>query len=304
MVVQMKIAYILLTHRDPAQIERLVSRLIDPDSCVFIHVDRRTRAGIYEEAASRLHGYANLRFIERVRSNYASFGLVQAAIDGLRTALAGGTGFDYFILLSEQDYPIKPRSEIAATLGNGAGASFMEYRDLKSGQVGWEDRYECYHFNFIRKHGISEPLTKALKIRMSFPHGLKAYGGSQWWCLTEECVRYVLGFIDDNPGYVRFFKRTWAPDEMFFQSIVMNSPLAGRIVNDNLRYIDWPIPGSSHPAVLTMADYARLLASQALFARKFDIRLDSGILDVLDGRCGFHEAGCPGKPAVTETMSR
>lgn len=226
MVVHMKIAYILLTYRDPAQIERLVSRLVDHDSCVFIHVDRRTKPDIYEEIVTRLRGYANLRFIERIRSDYASFGLVQAALDGLGMALASGTGFDYFILLSEQDYPIKPRSEIAATLSSGAGASFMEYFVVPDRRPDWEVRYGYYHFNFLRDERINRRLTMALKIRMPFPHGLRVYGGSQWWCLTEECVRYVLGFVDDNPGYVRFFKRTWIPDEMFFHSIVMNSPLA------------------------------------------------------------------------------
>jgi hypothetical protein len=62
--------------------------------------------------------------------------------------------------------------------------------------------------------------------------------------------------------------------------VVMNSDLAGTVVNDNLRYIDWS--RDRRPAVLGIEDLERLRTSTKLFGRKFDVGRDSAILDAID----------------------
>ena len=84
-----------------------------------------------------------------------------------------------------------------------------------------------------------------------------------------------------DPELVRFFHRSAVPDESFFQTILMNSPLAGTLVNDDLRYVDWS-EGAASPRVLTAFDLERMIRSSALFARKFDPRVDRGVIDALD----------------------
>jgi hypothetical protein len=81
---------------------------------------------------------------------------------------------------------------------------------------------------------------------------------------------------------IRFFKHVWIPDELFFQTIVMNSPLRDTIVNDDLRYVDWTRPTA--PAILGRQDFDTLRNSGKLFARKFDTTVDREILDLLDQR--------------------
>jgi hypothetical protein len=76
---------------------------------------------------------------------------------------------------------------------------------------------------------------------------------------------------------VRFFEHAYVPDEMFFQTLLLNSPLASTIVNDDLRLIKWP-----GPAILTAADWNDILRSPDLFARKFDENVDASILDSID----------------------
>jgi hypothetical protein len=96
-----------------------------------------------------------------------------------------------------------------------------------------------------------------------------------------DCVSYVHDWVGAHPEYVRFFQRVHVPDEMFFQSIVMNSPFRDRVAPDDLRYIDWRADSDS-PAVLTSADFDRLMESGKLFARKFDPTLDREVLDRID----------------------
>jgi Core-2/I-Branching enzyme len=79
---------------------------------------------------------------------------------------------------------------------------------------------------------------------------------------------------------VRFFEHVFVPDELFFQTLVLNSPHRDSVVDANLRYIDWSTtPG---PKVLRTDDLEALLGSGMLFARKFDETVDAEILDLLD----------------------
>jgi hypothetical protein len=81
---------------------------------------------------------------------------------------------------------------------------------------------------------------------------------------------------------------------MFFQTVVVNSPFRDRLrqsgsgslsapdVSDCLlgvHFIDWL---RGQPKTLGMDDFERLIASPALFARKFDETQDSIMLDLID----------------------
>ena len=114
--------------------------------------------------------------------------------------------------------------------------------------------------------------------RRKLPAGLVPYTGSAHWCLSRQCLEYVA---TRDPELVRFFRWSAVPDESFFQTLLMNSPLAETLVNDDLRYIDWS-EGEASPRVLTSFDLERMLRSSALFARKFDPRVDTGVIDALD----------------------
>lgn len=61
----------------------------------------------------------------------------------------------------------------------------------------------------------------------------------------------------------------------------MNSRFAENVVNDDLTYQDWSA-GQFHPRTLGCADFAELIATDKLFARKFDAASDSKVLDLID----------------------
>jgi hypothetical protein len=91
----------------------------------------------------------------------------------------------------------------------------------------------------------------------------------------------VLDYLSTHPRVVRFYRRTFAPDESFFQTIVMNSPLAPRVVNNDLRFESWE-EDSDHPAILTVDDLPEIVRSEALFAKKFDVAVDAEVMDRID----------------------
>ena len=56
------------------------------------------------------------------------------------------------------------------------------------------------------------------------------------------------------------------------------------VLDDTLHFVDWDAePG---PAILRLQDLPRLESSGKLFARKFDVAVDSAVLDALDARAG------------------
>jgi Core-2/I-Branching enzyme len=75
------------------------------------------------------------------------------------------------------------------------------------------------------------------------------------------------------------------PEEIFFQTVLMNSPFKNQIENDNLRYIIWQSP-SRHPEILRKSDFSGCINSKKLFARKFDCTVDEEVLCMLDEAIG------------------
>jgi hypothetical protein len=60
-------------------------------------------------------------------------------------------------------------------------------------------RVENYHFMHIENKYLRFSLTKfcqyLLPKREFFPNMIP-FGGSQWFCLTKECIQYIIHFIN------------------------------------------------------------------------------------------------------------
>jgi hypothetical protein len=273
----MRIAYIVSAYKNPEQFGRLVRRLQTEGASFVVHVDRKTSDLVFREMVRTVDGLPGVRFLPRHVSHWGGFGHVRATLKGMDDLLARDVQFDYAVLLTGQDYPLRSAERIERFLAGAEGRSFMSHWPLPHlpwGERGGLERVEDWHLITYRRLHFSLPLRRRI------PGGLRPYGGGAYWCLARRVVEYVHGFIDQNRAYVRFFEHALIPDELFFQTIVLNSPLRETIVNDNLRYIDWSREPA--PAVLGMEDFPKLTASGKLFARKFDMAADAKILDLLD----------------------
>jgi hypothetical protein len=107
------------------------------------------------------------------------------------------------------------------------------------------------------------------------------YGGSFFCILSAPCVRYARDFARDNPEIVAFFRSTLAPDEVFLQSVLVNSKKF-RLVPDGKHYVDFTNSWNNHPKILGVADLPAMFASGAYWARKFDSSRYPEVLDILD----------------------
>lgn len=277
------VAYLILAHGNPRQLARLVNAL-PASSPVLIHFDRRAADAVYDEVTELLGSRPMLHFVKRQKCWWASFGIVAGTINLIQGLNGLDVPYDYATLLSGSDYPIKSNSAIASYLDRHRDKEFIE-SFLLTAPNRWTDDggYSTAPRRVLGRHLHFRSRLLRLPGLRKMPAGLKPYGGSQWWTLSRDAIRYIAEFIERTPRVVAFFRGSFAPDESFIQTIVSNSSLAGRVSGENLRIAVWGRPLPPYPATLTMDDQDLLRSSHRHFARKFNPAVDSRILDVLDG---------------------
>jgi hypothetical protein len=269
-------AYIISAYTNLGQVARLVRRLHTSRTSFLVHVDRKTDDRDDRARVESLRDLPSVRFLERHTSHWGGFGHVRATLKGIDELLRRGASFDYVTLLTGQDYPIKPNEYIERFFERQRPKSFMGFSPLPSeswSPQGGLDRIEHWHLRLYGHHFRSP-------FKRRFPPGLRPHGGGAYWCLSHECIEYVASFVGRRADFVSFFRRVDIPDEIFFQTILLNSELRDTIVNDNLRYIDWT--QGRRPAILKVRDFEALCSSPKLFARKFDMNQDETVLDLID----------------------
>lgn len=313
----MKIAYLVLAHRYPDQLIRLILKLNTENALFFIHFDKKTDCKIYDHIVSSLSHLPNIHFLKRHSVHWGDFGHLNATIEGIKEIINKNIQFDWLILLTGQDYPLKSNIQIENLLGNNKGKLFIDYKDLSliPPDPGWQtsgfDRINYWHFCFQKLRFVFPAKLTAnaynrycranqtwfrilsllwsgliswIPIKRKLPKGFKPFWGSPYWLLPKECVQYVYDFVQQEPGVVNYFKYVDLPEEIFFQTLFLNSKFKESVVNDNFFYIDWENPNPTRPRVFVKSDFERLVGSSKLFARKFDSTRDADILDLLDGQ--------------------
>lgn len=281
----MKLTYLILAHNHPEQLERMIEVLNHKNAEFIIHVDKKS--DIKEFLTSKLLTFKNVAFLKkRLPVNWGGYNMVAATLNLMKAALRHNKK-GYLILLSGHDFPIKPAEHIYDHLSSNYGSEYVEYFSLPSNEWamnGGIDRIAYYWFvdklGFDESRDLFSLQKNASKIRHYFQN-FTPYGGSQWWTLTCECADYILRFINRNPIYREYYELTYIPDEMFFHTIILNSPFKEKVQNDNLRYIDWKT-GPESPRILTSDDLNTLFASDKLWARKFDINRAPLLLDQIE----------------------
>jgi len=279
-----RLAYIVLAYKLPSQAIRLVRKLSDDGVTFFVHVDRKTPDDVYDEIVTGLRDTPRVEWLTRRRCYWSGFGIVAAMLEAIDRIAGDPGGFEYTTSLTADTYPLRSNNEIRKYLRSLNGRSVLEHALFPGAGLtgGGLDRIERWHWPNVLGHHVSFPNRRVnVPLKRRFPAGLQPHSGSGGWCLSWDCVRHIAGFVAANPRFVRFFKHVFAPDESFFQTIVLNSRFADSLVNDDLRYVDWSGPHPL-PKTLTTADFDALMAAGDLFARKFDIRRDAEILDLLD----------------------
>ena len=271
--------FLIQAHKDLGQLNALVEQLRDDDFLVYVNLDRKCAldpGAVHPSARQVKH---------RVDVHWGTFSQVQAVLNSLEQIVAEVPDFDKVIFLSAQDFPLLSNARLKAALAELSGHELLDTVALgtEAGRWAADFRYQYFH------RGDGAPLTRlacrianramrAAGIVRHMPGGMRPYGGSSWWALSQACVEDILARVRREPGLARFFRRCACPDEMFFQTLVMNSPFAPRVLGQNFRYVQWPEHGARNPKILDEGDFERIAASRAHFCRKIDSAASAGLV--------------------------
>ena len=278
--------FLILVHKNPRQLLMLLNQLDSNESHFFIHVDLKSRVEDFEQETKSIK---NIRFIkDRYDHHWGSFELTKATM-ALIKELHSETNLNYSHahLISGEDILIKPIQRLNQFFSENKETNYMHFTPfpvdgwwkggfyrithyhlgkLKRSKTFWGKSYiKLYNYLFIVFPFLKKRLVKDVKF----------YGGMAWWSLTRDCINYIHDYTNDNPAFMHFFKYSLLADEIFFQTIILNSKFKDSVNPDYKRFIRWDVPNNGSPVNLTQTDINSLLNSDAFFARKINFEESS-----------------------------
>jgi hypothetical protein len=287
-----RVAYIVLSHRHPEQVLRLVSALAEgPGARVLVRHDQRGS----RLPTAEIEAAGGEPVEDEIEFGWGGWSQLEVIVSCLSEAVARHDP-DWALILSGQDYPLRPLAAIEADLERGGSDARLgavrevERRRPPAGEDEFFLRCRYRHYTRPRAMGhlptalrplvYARDLPPLVGVRRLAPPPLRLHASADWLTLGRRALATALAAASDR-RLVRHFRRVAVPSESFFASVLLSDPSL-TVERDHRRFAAFPGPGSPHPETLTSADLERMLASGADFARKFDVDVDAGILDLLD----------------------
>jgi len=270
------IAYLILVHRYPCQFKRLFRAIFHRANYYLVHVDKRSGVGLQTEIQDFLSSFANASLLKSQSILWGGYSMVDAELRGIEELLKISSEWEFFINLSAQDFPLKSQTHIQDFLNRNRGNDFISVANQSKLRPDTLSRIENYFTEFANR-------ILRIPIKRLYLRGVTPHIGSQWMILSRKFCEFV-SYSPEVERFKRFYRHTFIADEGFFQTVIMNTSYKGTIVNDDKRTIVWVPIGTIklRPRDFTSKDADFLMASQGLFARKFDEIVEGGILSILE----------------------
>jgi hypothetical protein len=296
------VAYVVVSHKNPGQVLRLVSALREgPGAEVVVRHDQRStplaRGEVEERGGHMLE--------DGIDVGWGEFSYMRMLLGALDWSLER-LDPDWILLLSGQDYPLRPLAEIEARLAAAEQHAFLtsawELSTARRPEPPAEEfflRYAYRHYTvpswtprtpgalrdvvYTREMPAGGKRVGLRRARLPFGRGRRCFVSSDWLTLSARAARVVTGAARRQRALMRYYRRALIASESFFATVLLNHPEL-EVAREDRRLISFAGPGVPHPDVLTSADLGRLLDSDMDFARKFDQELDAEVLDALDER--------------------
>jgi hypothetical protein len=298
----------IAAHKHPEHLSLLIDELLAMDFEVIVHLDRKSKQFMPLQLVDKMR-FAIDTSIEVKRGHIS---IVHSTLALMREAQK--RDYDYFHLISGEDFPVKSKKLFAEFFETHNGMCFINsfalpaideyekrsnffnadsllkdqlpksnyrFKFFKDG-IGLVDTYHFQESSFagkvigkLTKYGTFVKLYHQL-FKRKLPKA-KFYAGSAWFSLSKRSVDYILEFTDEQPELLKFMQNSLFPDEIYFQTILQNSELKHTIVNSDLRFIDWSSSNNHGPKNLEENDIELIKQSNAFFARKFNLNKDNRI---------------------------
>ena len=268
-----KIAYILLCHKDPSSIVHQANGLTSAGDFISIHFDANAPAEDFKQIKQMLGDNPNVTFAKRIKCGWGEWSLVQASINAIKAAEEAFAEATHFYMVSGDCMAIKPASYAHRFLEE-RNRDFVECEDFFASdwiKVGLKEERLIYKHWFNERNNkplfyASLNVQQKLGLKRNIPKDIEMRIGSQWWCLRRKTIEAILEFTKQRKDVMNFFKTTWIPDETFFQTLVCHLVPVEEIETRTLTFLMFSDYGM--PVTFFNDQYELLLSQEHLFARK------------------------------------
>lgn len=283
--------YVVTSYTAPRQTERLVARLRrdSPDARIIVSHDRKMPVPS-EEALTAVG--AEL-WLTPSPISWGDVSYLESLLAVI--ARAGLAPDDWIVVLTGQDYPIRPLKQFESHLVESGADMLLEEPDDDPNLPQFLARYLVRSYRLPRwtdRHRIRQvmkhvpgwtmsreprglpPYLHRRRLRTPFDENLTLRKGSDLFALSGRAAA-ILG--EAEPRILRYFRHTRIPSESYIHTVLRSDP---RLRNSPgmLHYARWH--DSPHPVWLTVGDLPEMRGSGLWFARKF--QPDDPVLDRLD----------------------
>lgn len=268
-----KIAYILLCHKDPVSVVQQAESLTSVGNYIAIHFDANASAQDFNVIKDSLADNPRVVFAKRVKCGWGEWSLVEASLNALRAAEMTFPAATHFYMVSGDCTPVKPAHYMHRYLEENS-RDFIECEDFFGSdwiKVGLKEERLVYRHWFNERQNkalfyASLNIQEKLGLKRSIPKDLEMRIGSQWWCLRRKTVEAILEFLKKRKDVLNFFKTTWIPDETFFQTLTCHLIPTHEIETRTLTFLMFSDYGM--PVTFFNDQYDLLVSQEHLFARK------------------------------------
>lgn len=289
-----KHAFLIIAHHKPNQLINLIKQIDHEDNDIYIHIDKKSnlKSTQFETVPSK----SKIFFTQQTSVNWGGFSQVNCELILLSTAVNNNTNYIYYHLLSGVDMILKKQKDFHLFFELHNGKEFIQFQrdhisEIKLNRV-------KYFYPFQEKVGDKSTFKQALygatngfllKIQKilninRIKHSTKVFQmGSNWFSITDNFAKYV---VEQIPSIRKQFRHTLCCDELFLQTLLINSSFKNNLYYKNFddslignqRFIIWQ---KSRPITLSTANTKDILASDLLFARKFDDELKDNLINII-----------------------
>lgn len=181
----LRVAYLLLAHKDFTQVSRLIKAIYSPNHVYVIHVDARNTQ-LRSELSEFAKQYPNVALLARSFAVYwGGIEMIYATLESA-FALLDAADWDFMVNLSGQDYPICSDRELCSFLSKKIGSNFDGAFD-NSGEEFLKERLRVTYF--ASPDGVG-PCRYREHLK-TIPESMHPYGTSQWFAYSREFVEYL-----------------------------------------------------------------------------------------------------------------
>ena len=302
-----KIAYIIIAHKDPAHLNRLVS-VLDFHSDFYIHIDKKVDPEPFKKELS-LH-QRQVYFNSKFTVCWGGFSSIRVQKEMLRLILQSENKYKRIVCISGLDYPIYSNSRIHEMFEKNPTKEFITGQNISHDEP--EEIYRINKYFFVdNPFLINNPIvvkiikkvTNVLKLNLkkrnvSHLNGktVDIFFGSAWYAITYDCAKYVYESLCKEKKFLRYISTVFAPDELCINTIVFNSRFAENAIRMPKNFA-LSIPGdiaferiaplhylkyTNQMNILEEADYENIINSNKLYFRKAESGISDSLLDQID----------------------